>query len=111
MVESERDNPPRRGQTDLRAQMEEVANREITERFNGIGIDDSSFEARQITNANFRLLNTLRESKEARDLRFKRSIWSIVTSISGNLLWALGVAIFAWLIQALVHGNIPNVLK
>jgi hypothetical protein len=111
MVESERDIPPNRRQTDLRAQMEEVANREITERFNGIGIDDSSFEARQITNGNFRLLNTLRESKESRDLRFKRSIWSIVTSISGNLLWALGVAVFAWLIQALVHGNIPNVLK
>jgi hypothetical protein len=111
MTDSDRDNPSSRRHPDLRATMEGVANREITERFNGIGIDDSTFEARQITNANFRLLNNLRESKEVRDQRFKRSIWSITTSISGNLLWALGVAIFAWLIQALVHGNIPNVLK
>jgi hypothetical protein len=104
--------PSRRSQSVAStSDIERIANEQITERFQGIGIDDSSFEAKQKTVANNRLINSMREARENRDARLKRSAWSIFTSIGGNATWAIVVALFLWLLQAIHSGTFPELLK
>jgi hypothetical protein len=113
MDDKRTDNQPnqRRGQPLSSSDIEHIANEQITERFQGIGIDDSSFEAKQKTVANNRLINSMREARENRDARLKRSVWSIATSIGGNATWAIVVALFLWLLQAIHSGTFPELFK
>jgi len=105
------DSSPGGRKADLTSLIRDVANEEITERFNGIGIDDSTFEAKQRTIANNRLINQLREDRDARQLAMKRSVRSIATSLIGNATWALALAGVVWLWNAWISGHLAGIFK
>jgi hypothetical protein len=107
----EDDEPPRRRMVDSRANIERIANDQITERFQAIGIDDSTFDHRQASIANFRYLNEQREMKDSRDSRFKKSIGQVIVGVAQQMGYALliGAAVYIW--QIISSGHIPSIFK
>jgi hypothetical protein len=71
-----------------------VANVVCSERFEGIGIDDSDIEHRQTTTKNNFFLNALREKHETSIL--KNSFRDIVIQVASQGIWVILSGLTAW---------------
>lgn len=70
----------------------------ITERFQGVGINDSDAEHKTISVLNFTFLNALRIARDERNLSIKKSIRSILTVSAQNAVWVglCAAAVWVW---------------
>jgi cytochrome b involved in lipid metabolism len=72
----------------------EIAGQVVTERFEGIGLDDSDIEHRQINIKNNFLLNSLRVKQEEAVL--KNSLKDIAIQVIGQGIWVVTSGLVAW---------------
>jgi hypothetical protein len=82
-----------------------VASVVVTERFEGIGINDSDIDHRQITTKNNFFLNALRQKHE--EALLKSSLREIIVNVAGQAIWVIVSGLTAWGALQLYHHITP----
>ena len=86
-------------------QLNEMIDKRITQRFQNLGIWDTSKEQLEATRANNKLINEIRITRDEKQVVLRRSFNDILTSISGNLIYVLLTAAVVWALQYLPTGH------